>query len=244
MSDRLRDGEIAHAGLDPRGAILDVDLENAIELREAEENSVGEGKGAAGKPGTGSAGHHRDALSRAEAEYLLDLLGGLGQHRHHGKLAVGGEPVALVGAKPLFVVQNAFGGQDASKFRDERIRTDIGHLLAPHPSGPEGPVHILSGWGGTHVVCVSGPLSILDDSRDRGWTIEGLRAASVGFSGSAEMSSSRSPFVARTSRRQHLRGSTRSACGRPSSRSRAPAQRFPATFGVAADRCGAGKASS
>ena len=183
MRDRLGDGEIAHAGLHPRGAVLDIDLEDAVELREAQEHPVGERKGAAGEPGTRAAGHHRDALPGAEAEYLLDLLGGVGQHRHHGELAVGGEAVALVGAKPFLVVQHALRGQDAPELRNQRVQTDIGHRLAPHlPAGAGERTFYPQETGvvGEEGMEVFGPVD-------------------VGFPAGADPSSSRSRFVARAS---------------------------------------------
>ena len=96
MRHRVGDGEIGDAGLDHRHPIGEVDLAHLVELGHAEQHAVGERQRPAGERRAGPARHHLDALLVAIVQHLGDLFGGLRQHHHHGKLAVGGEPVALV----------------------------------------------------------------------------------------------------------------------------------------------------
>ena len=52
---RFRDGQIGHAGLDARGAIVDVDVEYPVEARQAEQHSVAQGQRAARQARAGAA---------------------------------------------------------------------------------------------------------------------------------------------------------------------------------------------
>ena len=150
MGDRLRDREVAHPGLHPGAAVQGIDLEDAVELREAEQHAVGEGEGAAGEPGPGAASDDRDALARAERENRLDLLGGVGQHHHHRDLAVRGESVALVGAELLLLGEDALRGKNAAEFGEKRPETGTGHRRMPLSPGRADHVPILSRCGEPH----------------------------------------------------------------------------------------------
>ena len=87
--DRLRDRQIGHAGLRHHHAVLQVDLADAVELGHAEQNAVGGRQRAAGQRRAGAARHHVDALRMAIFQHPAHLIDGVGQHHHHGQLAVG-----------------------------------------------------------------------------------------------------------------------------------------------------------
>ena len=57
----MGDAEIGHAGLRHGAAVGDVDVEDAVELAEAQQDAVCERQGAAGERGPGPARHHLDA---------------------------------------------------------------------------------------------------------------------------------------------------------------------------------------
>ena len=67
--DRAGDGEIGDAGLDPGGAVGEVDVEDAVHLGDADDDRVLLRDGAAGERGAGAARHHLDALLMAEAQH-------------------------------------------------------------------------------------------------------------------------------------------------------------------------------
>ena len=62
--DRFGDREIGDAGLDPRVAVGEVDLEDAVHLGQAEDDRVLLRDGAAGERGAGAARHDVDARRR------------------------------------------------------------------------------------------------------------------------------------------------------------------------------------
>ena len=66
--DRLGDAEVGHAGLGDDGAVLEVDVEDPVELAQAQHDAVGERQGAARERGAGAARHDLDPLGVAEAQ--------------------------------------------------------------------------------------------------------------------------------------------------------------------------------
>ena len=119
LLDRLRHREIGDAGLDHGDAVVEVDLADALELGHAEQHAVAERQRAARQRGPGPARHHLDAFAVAVGEHGGDLRRGLRQHHHHGQLAIGGEPVALVGPHRLFRGDHAFARHDALEGCDD-----------------------------------------------------------------------------------------------------------------------------
>ena len=69
--DGLGDAEIGDAGLGGDGAVLVVDVEDAVELAQAQDDAVGERQGAAGERGAGAARDDLDLLGVAEAQDAL-----------------------------------------------------------------------------------------------------------------------------------------------------------------------------
>ena len=98
MLDCLRHRQIGDARLDDDDPIGEIDLADTIELGHAQENAVGQRQGATRERGARPARHHLDALRVTEAQHPAHLLGGFGQHDHHGQRAVGGQPIGFVGA--------------------------------------------------------------------------------------------------------------------------------------------------
>ena len=66
MRDRLGDGEVGDAGLHARGAVVEIDVEDAVHLGDAEDDGVLLREGAAGERGAGAARHDLDAIGVAE----------------------------------------------------------------------------------------------------------------------------------------------------------------------------------
>ncbi len=74
----------------------------------------------------------------AEAQHGGDLLGGLGQHHGQRRLAVGGQPVRLVGFQAQRLGDDAVGGHQRAQPGDDLVAPgeDIGLRfgLADHPT--------------------------------------------------------------------------------------------------------------
>ena len=58
--DRGGDAEVGHAGLGDHAAVLEVDLEDAVELAQAEHDAIGQRQGAARERGAGAPRHDLD----------------------------------------------------------------------------------------------------------------------------------------------------------------------------------------
>ena len=121
MLDGLGDAEVGHAGLGGDGAVLPVDVEDPVELAQAQDDAVGERQGTARERGPGPARHDLDLLGVAEAQDRRDLLGRGRQHHGHGHGAVGGEPVALVGAQLGLAGDHALARHDLAQGRDHAL---------------------------------------------------------------------------------------------------------------------------
>ena len=103
---RLRDREVAHAGLHARGARQRVDLQDAVEFREAEQHTVGERQRPARQSGARPARDHRHAARAAQAQHRLHLPDGIGQYHHERPTPVRRQTVALVGRQFLVTRQH------------------------------------------------------------------------------------------------------------------------------------------
>jgi hypothetical protein len=81
----------------------------------------------AGKRCTGAARHDADAVVVAVAEHAAHLFDRVRQHDQHGKLAIGGEPVALEYPQRLRVDDHAFARNDRAEVLCDRhaSREDI-----------------------------------------------------------------------------------------------------------------------
>ncbi|MNN01464.1 hypothetical protein D3C81_1140810 [compost metagenome] len=102
----LGDRQIAHPRLNPRGARGRVDVQDIIEARHHQQQALFQRQGAAGQPGAGTTGNHRDVFLMAEFEQGLHLLNSSGQGDQHRRGAVGGETVAFVGFEFFLAPQN------------------------------------------------------------------------------------------------------------------------------------------
>ena len=72
--DRVGDAEIGDARLGDHAAVLEVDLEDAVELAEAQHDAVGQRQGAARERGAGTPRHDLDLLRVAQLQDRGDLL--------------------------------------------------------------------------------------------------------------------------------------------------------------------------
>ena len=78
--DPPRDLEVGDARLDDDPQVGDVDVEDAVEPRQADEHAVGDRQRAAGQAGAVPARDERHAVAPAQPDDRLHLLGRLGQH--------------------------------------------------------------------------------------------------------------------------------------------------------------------
>ena len=116
-----RHGEVGDARLDPGDAIGIVDLEDAVHLRDADDDGILLRDRSARERGARAARNHRHALLQAIAQHRRDLPGRLGQHDGQGHAAIGGECVGLVGS-PLVVAGDQRLRRDESRQSgDDRI---------------------------------------------------------------------------------------------------------------------------
>ena len=116
MRDRLADGEVGDAGLGHHHAVVEIDLADALEFAEAQQHGVRKRQRAAGQRGAGAARHHLDALLEAIFQHLRDLLGGVRQHHHHRRLAIGHQAIGFV--------RDHLGGTSRSRPRPARSRAN------------------------------------------------------------------------------------------------------------------------
>jgi hypothetical protein len=134
--DRVGDAEVGHAGLGDDAAVVIVDLEDPVELGEPQQHPVGERQRAPRQRRAAAARHHRHARLVAILQDPADLLGGFRQHHDQRHLAIGGEPVALVGAQLLVGIDHALAGHDVAQARNdlgaplEHVTVRRGHLHA------------------------------------------------------------------------------------------------------------------
>ena len=132
-ADRGADGEIGHPRLDHGAAVGAVDVENPVELAEADGDPVRQRQRAAGEPGAGAARHDLHPPLVAEREHAAHLAGVARQHDDHRQRPIGAEAVALEGAPPTLVVDDAVLGQQLAQRRDEILpladdaRVGLGH---------------------------------------------------------------------------------------------------------------------
>ena len=80
--DALGDAGIDDAGLDHHARIGDIDFENAIHARQADDNAVRDRQRSAAEARAGAARHERNPFAMADAHHGLHLLGG--SRQHHG----------------------------------------------------------------------------------------------------------------------------------------------------------------
>ena len=138
-TDRLRNREIGHAGLDPRIAVGEIDLEDAAHLGQRDDDRVLLRDRAARERGPGAARHDIDLLVAAEPHDARDLLGRARQRDRERQAAVGRQRVGLERAPAGFVGDEAFGREDRREMLDDRgaarkdrlvqaRKGDVGHV--------------------------------------------------------------------------------------------------------------------
>ena len=122
----LGDRQVAYAGLNAGEAAFAVDLENLVEARHHQQDALFQRQRAAGQAGAGTARDYRYATGMAELQQLLHLLDALGQHHQHGRGAVGGQAVALVGLEVFGGMQDVEVGQALVQLGQQRGLVDLG----------------------------------------------------------------------------------------------------------------------
>jgi len=94
--------------------IRDVDVENAVETRQGDDQAAGDRQRAARKTGAVAAGDERHAGTRAEPHDILHLQRGRGKHHRRRRLAQVRQRVALVGQQLERVLENMPAADDPS----------------------------------------------------------------------------------------------------------------------------------
>jgi hypothetical protein len=136
--DRLGDRKVGDPRLGNHDPVVVIDFADAVELAQAQEDTVGERQRPAGERRSGPARHDPDALVMAVAQNARDLLGGVGQNHHHRHLPVSGKPVRLVGLHLALVGDDALAGHDRAQRSDDGVAplehgpVSLGHFEARH----------------------------------------------------------------------------------------------------------------
>ena len=136
---RLGDGEIGDARLHHRGAVVIIDIEDAVELAHAQEHSIGERQRTAREARSGAARHHPDAVVVAILEDGADLRRGLRQNHAQGKLAIGRQPVGFEHPHFARLVDDPFARHHGPQ-GDDDFAPPIEHrgIRRRHPQGGHG----------------------------------------------------------------------------------------------------------
>ncbi len=129
-------GKILHAGLNARATVFVIDLQNAIKLRHAKQQTVFKRHRAARQRCARTARNDLDVHFRSEAQDRLNLLDRFRQDDNHRQGAIHGEGVTLVSAARGFINDQALRRQQGSKPPDDLVppREDSG-LRRRHDQG-------------------------------------------------------------------------------------------------------------
>ncbi|CAI8810606.1 hypothetical protein EMIT0373P_20256 [Pseudomonas chlororaphis] len=122
----LGDRQVAHPGLDPRGAGGGVDMQDLVEARHHQQHALFQGQGAAGQAGAGTPGDHRHAAFMADPQQFLHLLDMPRQSHQHRRGAVGRKAVAFVGFEVFALVQEIQVGQALAQYLEQCRFIDCG----------------------------------------------------------------------------------------------------------------------
>ena len=109
-SCRLADGQVAHAALHHRRAAALVHFQDFVELGQRERHAQSMGHGTAGQASACTARHHRHIQVVAHLQHCCHLLFGFRQGHQKRALAVGGQPVALIGRGVFCLAQQRMLG--------------------------------------------------------------------------------------------------------------------------------------
>src|SRR3984885_4492679 len=112
MRHRLADGEIGDPGLRHHRPVIEIDLANALEFAEPQQHRVRQRR-------AGAARHHLDALLEAVFQHLRNLFRGVRQHHHHRRLAIGHQPIGLVGEHFGRRIDHALARYDGAERLDD-----------------------------------------------------------------------------------------------------------------------------
>jgi hypothetical protein len=100
-------------------AVVVIHLEHPVQPRDADDHAVRRRQRTARERGARAAGHHRHAFVVADLQDGRDLRRAGGQDHGERRATIGGQRVALVGARLRLVVDDRHGGQHLLKARDD-----------------------------------------------------------------------------------------------------------------------------
>ena len=103
--------QVDDAGLDHGKQVVGLDVEDLLHPGGIDDDNGAVGCGAAGKPGTGTAGKEGHVRAVQQPYYGLYFCGRLGEHDGTRRLPVHGEPITLIGDQRSLGDQCTFGPQ-------------------------------------------------------------------------------------------------------------------------------------
>jgi hypothetical protein len=114
---RVGYAQVGHPRLHHRTAVVVIDVQDAVELAQTQEDPIGQGQGAAGKRRARAAGHHLDPLAVTIAEHFGDLPGVFRQHDDQRGLAISGKTVGFVSPQLVLIDDDPFTGNNGAQGR-------------------------------------------------------------------------------------------------------------------------------
>jgi hypothetical protein len=119
LCDGFGNRQVANPGLDHCGARQRIDVLDAVEFGQNQQNRAVDRQCARGKSGAGAACHHRHLVLMAKSQDGRDLRFVL-RNRHHVRgVAIGRQPVGLERQQVLAFMQHAMRGQLLAQFGEE-----------------------------------------------------------------------------------------------------------------------------
>ena len=111
VGDGLRQGEVTHAGLRDDTAIVEVDVEDAVELSHPDDDGIDSGNRASGERGSRAARHDLESFAMCVAQNGRHFLGGSRQDDRKGPGAICRPTVRFVGREARSFLDDALGRQ-------------------------------------------------------------------------------------------------------------------------------------
>ncbi len=128
---RLGDRQIPHPCLHHSHPSHGVEVEDAVELRQAQQHPLGVGHGAGRKARPRAPRHDGDARPVTGSQDGHHLRFVFGQGHGQGQPAVGGQAVAFVGPQQFLVGDERTGRQDGTQFRQQGFRSRLWKVRVP-----------------------------------------------------------------------------------------------------------------
>ena len=123
--DPLGDMAVDHAGFYCDSLIGNVDREDSVHARKADDNAACEWEGAAGESGTGAPGDEGDAMPGTDADNGLNFFSGARQDDGGRQSTKSSETVALVGLELIALYDHSVVADYRAKLRQNSRGEDF-----------------------------------------------------------------------------------------------------------------------